>query len=116
MMKSKLRYYCNMLAVGLVFVILETYTETHGALLGATQGVASAIYISQLAVAAFALLAMWLNFNSLREKPAQARLVLTASAILVIVQYFFRYDTNLLWLLPMIAVVYIFRYEALTRS
>lgn len=115
-MKSKLRYYGNMLAVGLVFIILDTYTDTHGALLAGTQGVASAVYISQLAVAAFALLAMWLNFNSLRDKAAWARITLTFAALLVILQYFFRFDTNLLWLLPMIAVVYIFRYEALTRD
>ena len=82
-MKTKIRYYGNLLIVGLVYIILDTYTVLNGTLLSNNN--ASSIYILQLLIAGFAL-------------------------------YFLNFDTNLLWLLPMLAVVYIFRYDTLTRS
>ena len=115
-MKSKLRYYGNLLSVGLVSLILDTYTGINGTLLSDARYNATLIYILQLAIAAFAMFAMWSNFNIWKHRPMLSRLSLTAAAILVVAQYFLRFDSNLLWLLPMLAVVYIFRYDTLTRS
>lgn len=115
-MESKLRYYGNLLIVGLVSIILDTYTGLYGTLLSDDLYNATFIYILQLIIAAFAMFAMWSNFNIWKHKPLYSRLSLTFAAILVVAQYFLRFDSNLLWLLPMLAVVYIFRYDTLTRS
>lgn len=113
-MKTKIRYYGNLLIVGLVYIILDTYTDLNGTLLSNNN--ATSIYILQLLIAGFALFAMWSNFNLWKQKPFLSRISLTTATLLVLVQYFLNFDTNLLWLLPMLAVVYIFRYDTLTRS
>ena len=113
-MKTKIRYYGNLLIVGLVYIILDTYTDLNSTLLSNNN--ATSIYILQLLIAGFALFAMWSNFNLWKQKPFLSRMSLTTAALLVLVQYFLNFDTNLLWLLPMLAVVYIFRYDTLTRS
>ena len=110
-MKTKIRYYGNLLIVGLVYIILDTYTDLNGTLLSNNN--ATSIYILQLLIAGFALFAMWSNFNLWKQKPFLSRMSLTTAALLVLVQYFLNFDTNLLWLLPMLAVVYIFRYDTL---
>ncbi len=113
-MKSKLKYYGNLLTVGLVFIILDTYADSNGPLLSDYN--ATSLYILQLLIAAFALFVMWSNFNIWKQKPILSRITLTIAALFVIVQYFLNFDSNLQWLLPMLAVVYIFRYDTLTRS
>ena len=113
-MSQKLIYYSNLLIPGLTYIILDTLTSSRGPLLEATEVNATAIYVSQLSAAAFALFSMWANFSPPKSRPTLGALSLSLSATLIIVQYFFRFDANILWLLPMIALVYIIRYDHLT--
>ncbi len=113
-MSQKLIYYSNLLIPGLTYIILDTLTSSRAPLLEGMESNVTAIYISQLSAAALALLSMWANFSPLKSRPTLAALSLSLSATLIIVHYFFRFDTNILWLLPMIALVYIFRYDHLT--
>ncbi len=113
-MSQKLIYYSNLLIPGLAYIILDTITTNRAPLLEGMESNVTVSYISQLSAAAFALFSMWANFSPLKSRPTLAALSLSLSATLIIIQYFLRFDTNILWLLPMIALVYIFRYDHLT--
>lgn len=113
-MKQKLIYYSQLLIPALTYTILQTYSSQNGPLLSETHSHATLIYTSQIIIAILSLAGIWAVFNTLKTKPTYASLALSLPATLVIIQYHLSYQSNLLWLLPMQALIYITMYKRLT--
>ena len=80
-----------------------------------------ALYIFRLFVALFSIASLVAPFtNTFNKKLLLQLLTLDASAFFVILDYYLNISTpgsdNLLWLLPMILVVYVLRYKVVFKS
>lgn len=73
------------------------------------------LYLFRLVAVLLSLASMVSAFTLLKEKPLWQMLTLNLSALLVILDYYLNVSNpgsdNLLWLLPMIVVVYVARYK-----
>lgn len=80
----------------------------------------SALYLFRLLVAIVPLASMVSVYTLQKEKPLHQIISLNLSALLVIVDYYANLGNagsdNLLWLLPMIILVYLSRYRAILRK
>lgn len=81
---------------------------------------ASALYLFRLLVAIVPLASMVSVYTLQKEKPLHQIISLNLSALLVTVDYYANLGNagsdNLLWLLPMIILVYLSRYRAILRK
>lgn len=78
------------------------------------------LYLFRLVAVLLSLASMVSAFTLLKEKPLWQMLTLNLSALLVILDYYLNVSNpgsdNLLWLLPMIVVVYVARYKAISNK
>ena len=78
------------------------------------------LYLFRLVAVLLSLASMVSAFTLLKEKPLWQMLTLNLSALLVILDYYLNVSSpgsdNLLWLLPMIVVVYVARYKAISNK
>ena len=78
------------------------------------------LYLFRLVAVLLSLASMVSAFTLLKEKPLWQMLTLNLSALLVILDYYLNVSNpgsdNLLWLLPMIAVVYVARYKVISNK
>ena len=78
------------------------------------------LYLFRLVAVLLPLASMVSAFTLLKEKPLWQMLTLNLSALLVILDYYLNVSNpgsdNLLWLLPMIVVVYVARYKAISNK
>lgn len=78
------------------------------------------LYLFRLVAILLSLASMVSAFTLLKEKPLWQMLTLNLSALLVILDYYLNVSNpgsdNLLWLLPMIVVVYVARYKAISNK
>lgn len=78
------------------------------------------LYLFRLVAVLLSLASMVSAFTLLKEKPLWQMLTLNLSAFLVILDYYLNVSNpgsdNLLWLLPMIVVVYVARYKAISNK
>ena len=78
------------------------------------------LYLFRLVAVLLSLASMVSAFTPLKEKPLWQMLTLNLSALLVILDYYLNVSNpgsdNLLWLLPMIVVVYVARYKAISNK
>lgn len=81
---------------------------------------ANVLYIFRMLVVLFSLASMVSAFTILKERLMSQLVLLVISALWVVIDYYMNLSTpgsdNLLWLLPMIAVVYLIRYKAVSRA
>ena len=81
---------------------------------------ANVLYIFRMLVVLFSLGSMVSAFTILKERLMSQFVLLAISALWVVIDYYMNLSTpgsdNLLWLLPMIAVVYLVRYKAVSRA
>lgn len=103
------------LLVGLT-LLLEYLTDG-----GMTLSVnASLLYVLRVIIILFSLTAIVGAFTKFRKDRVRLLAGLGTSAFLVVVDYYLNFDnpgsSNLLWLLPMLAVVYVLKYNAITCS
>lgn len=81
---------------------------------------ANVLYIFRMLVILFSLGSMVSAFTILKERLMSQLVLLVISALWVVIDYYMNLSTpgsdNLLWLLPMIAVVYLIRYKAVSRA
>lgn len=81
---------------------------------------ASAIYFFRMLVVLFSLGTMAGAFTVLKERLVSQLLLLSISAFWVVIDYYLNLSMpgsdNLLWLLPMVVVVYVVRYKAVARA
>ena len=78
------------------------------------------LYLFRLVAVLLSLASMVSAFTLLKEKPLWQMLTLNLSALLVILDYYLNVSNpgsdNLLWLLPMIVVVYVARYKVISNK
>lgn len=78
------------------------------------------LYLFRLVAVLLSLASMVSAFTLLKEKPLWQMLTLNLSALLVILDYYLNVSNpgsdNLLWLLPMIVVVYVARYKSISNK
>lgn len=78
------------------------------------------LYLFRLVAVLLSLASMVSAFTLLKEKPLWQMLTLNLSAFLVILDYYLNVSNpgsdNLLWLLPMIVVVYVASYKAISNK
>ena len=81
---------------------------------------ANVLYIFRMLVVLFSLGSMVSAFTILKERLMSQLVLLAISALWVVIDYYMNLSTpgsdTLLWLLPMIAVVYLIRYKAVSRA
>ena len=81
---------------------------------------ASVLYLFRMLVVLFSLGTMVGAFTVLKERLVSQLLLLCISAFWVVIDYYLNLSMpgsdNLLWLLPMIMVVYVVRYKAVARA
>lgn len=81
---------------------------------------ANVLYIFRMLVVLFSLASMVSAFTILKERLMSQLVLLVISALWVVIDYYMNLSTpgsdSLLWLLPMIAVVYLIRYKAVSRA
>ena len=81
---------------------------------------ANVLYIFRMLVVLFSLGSMVSAFTILKERLMSQLVLLAISALWVVIDYYMNLSNpgsdNLLWLLPMIAVVYLIRYKAVSRA
>lgn len=81
---------------------------------------ANVLYIFRMLVVLFSLASMVSAFTILKERLMSQLVLLAISALWVVIDYYMNLCTpgsdNLLWLLPMIVVVYVVRYKAVSRA
>ena len=81
---------------------------------------ASVLYVFRMLVVLFSLGTMVGAFTVLKERLVSQLLLLCISAFWVVIDYYLNLSMpgsdNLLWLLPMIMVVYVVRYKAVARA
>ena len=81
---------------------------------------ANVLYIFRMLVILFSLGSMVSAFTILKERLMSQLVLLAISALGMVIDYYMNLCTpgsdNLLWLLPMIAVVYLIRYKVVSRA
>lgn len=81
---------------------------------------ASVLYLFRMFVVLLSLASMVLPFTMLKDKLMAQLTLLDASAFLVILDYYLNISSpgsdNLLWFLPMIIVIYVVRYKAVSNT
>jgi hypothetical protein len=81
---------------------------------------ASALYFFRMLVVLFSLGTMVGAFTVLKDRLVSQLLLLSISAFWVVIDYYLNLSMpgsdNLLWLLPMIVVVYVVRYKAVANA
>lgn len=81
---------------------------------------ANVLYIFRMLVVLFSLGSMVSAFTILKERLMSQLVLLAISALWVVIDYYLNLSMpgsdNLLWLLPMIVVVYVVRYKAVSRA
>ena len=81
---------------------------------------ANVLYVFRMLVVLFSLGSMVSAFTILKERLMSQLVLLAISAPWVVIDYYMNLCTpgsdNLLWLLPMIAVVYLIRYKVVSRA
>lgn len=79
---------------------------------------ANVLYIFRMLVVLFSLASMVSAFTILKERLMSQLVLLAISALWVVIDYYMNLSTpgsdNLLWLLPMIMLIYIIRYKAVS--
>lgn len=80
---------------------------------------ANVLYIFRMLVILFSLGSMVSAFTVLKDRLMSQLVLLAISSLWVVIDYYMNLSTpgsdNLLWLLPMIMLIYIIRYKAVSR-
>lgn len=116
MNKLKILYFALPVWIVLVCIPLEINADK-----GMETGLsASALYVFRILVVLFSLGTMVGAFTVLKDRLVSQLRLLSISAFLVVIDYYLNLSMpgsdNLLWLLPMIVVVYVVRYKAVARA
>lgn len=116
MKKNKILYFANIMEVILIFWLVDYIVDVKGPLIADVENSVVIDYFLQMLVAASAIFSMWAAFNWFGNHRTLMRSTLTYSAIAVVVEHYMLLESHLLWLLPMLAVVYICKYDFLTEE
>lgn len=105
---KKIIYFIYLLSVGVVALCLEYFTSNTGPLLDTVEEAPQLSYAFGMACVFSTMLS---SFFAIRMKgwSAIVRMSLViASANLIVFDYYFFYDTNMIFCLPLLGVVYLF--------
>lgn len=115
MNKLRLLYFAMPLTTVLFAFVLDMVADA-GAI---PELSASVLYLFRMFVVLLSLASMVLPFTMLKDKLMAQLTLLDASAFLVILDYYLNISSpgsdNLLWFLPMIIVIYVVRYKAVSN-
>ncbi len=94
-------------SLGLVALLLEWYTNAHGSILD-VQEVPSMAYVFSIVVALSTIVSAFCAIRMRNKNPLLRLSMLNAAALLVVLDYYLFYDTNMLACLPILAVASLF--------
>jgi hypothetical protein len=95
----------------LIALLLEFLTDKRGPLLEG-MGDAQFQYIFGLICALSAILSAFLSIKKKRLHPIIRMAILIGGVNMILLDYYFFYDTNLLYFLPVLAIAYLFIWPA----
>lgn len=96
----------------LIALGLELLTDSKGPLLGGLENQAQAQYLFGMATVLSVILAAFLAIKKKQMNPLLRMAVVMSGVNMVLLDYYFFYDTNLLFLLAILAVAYLFIWPA----
>ena len=111
MNRRKIIYFLFIVFELLIACLLEFLTDSRGPLLG---GMADAKfqYIFSLLCALTAIVSAFLAIKKKQLNPIVRMAVVMSGVNMILMDYYFFYDTNLLYFLPVLAIAYMFIWPA----
>lgn len=112
MNKRKICFFLFIVVELLIALGLEFLTDSKGPLLGELENQAQAQYIFGMATVLSVIASAFLAIKKKQLNPVVRMAVIMSGVNMVLLDYYFFYDTNLLFLLAILAVAYLFIWPA----
>ena len=112
MNRRKICFFLFIVVELLIALGLEFLTDSKGPLLGELENQAQAQYIFGMATALSVIASAFLAIKKKQLNPVVRMAVIMSGVNMVLLDYYFFYDTNLLFLLAILAVAYLFIWPA----
>lgn len=112
MNRRKIIYFLFIVIELLIAFFLDFLTDTTGPLLGGIENVAQFQYVFGLVCALSAILAAFLAIKKKQLNPIIRMALLMSGVNMILMDYYFFFDTNLLYFIPVLAIAYMFIWPA----
>ena len=112
MNKRKICFFLFIVVELLIALGLELLTDSTGPLLSELENLAEAQYIFSMATALTAIAAAFLAIVKKKLNPIVRMALVMSGVNMVLLDYYLFFDTNLLYLLPLLAIAYMFIWPA----
>lgn len=112
MNKRKILFFLFIALELLVALGLELLTDNMGPLLGGIEDIAQVQYVFGMITALSVILTAFLVIKKKQLNPILRMALVMSGVNMILFDYYFFFDTNLLYLLPVLAVVYMFIWPA----
>ena len=107
MNKRKIFYFLFIVVELLIALLLEFLTDSRGPLLEG-MGDAQFQYVFGMICALAAIVSAFLAIKKKQMNPILRMVVVMSGVNMILMDYYFFYDTNLLYFLPILAIAYMF--------
>lgn len=112
MNRRRIFYFLFIVFELLIALFLEFLTDHMGPLLGEIEDMAQVQYIFALVCALSAIVSAFLAIKKKQLNPIVRMAVLMSGVNMILLDYYFFYDTNLLYFIPVLAIAYMFIWPA----
>lgn len=112
MNKRKICFFLFIVIELLLALGLEFLTDNRGPLLGGIDNLAQAQYIFGMATALTVIVAAYLAIRKKQLNPILRMALVMSGVNMVLLDYYFFFDTNLIYLLAVLAIAYMFTWPA----
>ena len=112
MNRKKILFFSFIVIEMMVALLLEFLTDSKGPLLGGLENMAQAQYIFGMACALSAIAAAFLAIKKKQLNPIVRMALVMSGVNMILLDYYFFYDTNLLYFLPVLGIAYLFIWPA----
>lgn len=116
MNKNKILFFLFIVIEMLVALLLEFVLDTNGPLLGNIDNVAQIQYIFGMVTALSVILSAFLAIKKKHMNPIVRMAVVISGVNMVLFDYYFFYDTNLLYCLFILGIAYLFIWPSLDNQ
>lgn len=116
MNKNKILFFLFIVIEMLVALLLEFVSDTNGPLLGNIDNVAQIQYIFGMITALSVILSAFLAIKNKQLNPIVRMAVVISGVNMVLFDYYFFYDSNLLYCLFVLGIAYLFIWPSLDNQ
>lgn len=116
MNKNKILFFLFIVIEMLVALLLEFVSDTNGPLLGNIDNVAQIQYIFGMITALSVILSAFLAIKKKQLNPIVRMAVVISGVNMVLFDYYFFYDSNLLYCLFVLGIAYLFIWPSLDNQ